>query len=273
MRCANKPAYRCNRPARSRQKGFTLVELVMVIVIGGILSIGSVQFISQATQGYSDAADRQQLATIGWIASEKISRELRNSLPNSIRINNNTGTDGSCIEFVPIIGGSHYLTLPGGLTPTSFTAVASGFSSAPSDSRAAVYPSTTNDVYGKSNPGELSTSKISTISTASDVDTITLDSSFTFATDSPERRFYIVQDPVMYCVESSRLNRYSQYGYETSFSKPTSGAQVVVDKVSKGTFDVAPATLTRNAVVTLHFTLINGATHTVDQEVQIRNVP
>ena len=47
----------------------------------------------------------------------------------------------------------------------------------------------------------------------------------------------------------------------------------LVDKVQSGTFSIAPATLTRNAVVAMHFELVGGATHIVDQEVQIRNVP
>jgi len=256
------------------QKGFTMVELIMVIVIAGILAIGSVQFIGQATQGYSDAADRQQLATIGWIASEKISRELRNALPNSARLN----ALRKCLEFIPMVGGSHYLTLPGDtpLTPKSFTAVSSGLTPTPTGNRVAVYPTSTGGVYGKNNPGPLSTSTVSSISSVDDVDTITLGSDFTFSTSSPERRFYFTQNPIMYCIEGTRLNRYSGYGINTSFTIPAaSNRQIIVDKLNSASssFLIAPATLTRNAIVSMHFRLENGATHEVDQEVQIRNVP
>ena len=248
------------------QKGFTLVELIIVIVIAGILAIGSVQFISQATQGYSDAADRQQLATIGWIASEKMSRELRNALPNSVRLN----VANTCVEFIPVLGGSHYLTLPGETPSTldSFTAVESGLTTADLDNnRIAVYPSETSDIYGKPNPGPLS-GVVSSISTASNIDTITLGSNFTFSTDSPERRFYFTQSPVAYCIVGSQLNRYSKYG----FNSPANH-QIIINKITNGSFAISPATLTRNAIVSMHFTLENGARHDIDQEVQIRNVP
>lgn len=250
----------------NRQKGFTLVELIMVIVIAGILAIGSVQFIGQVTQGYSDAADRQQLATIGWIASEKVSRELRNALPNSVRVN---GTN-SCVEFIPVQGGSHYLTLPGE-TPTtldSFTAVESGITNTDlNNTRIAVYPTLSSDVYGGSSSGSLS-GTVSSISTASDIDTITLGSSFTFSAGSPERRFYFTQNPVSYCIVGAQLNRYSGYGFGTA-----ANPQIIINKISSGSFAIAPATLTRNAIVALKLTLQNGAIHTIDQEVQIRNVP
>lgn len=251
----------------STQRGFTLVELVIVIVIAGILAVGSVQFVGQATQGYSDAADRQQLATIGWIASEKITRELRNALPNSIRL---SAVD-TCIEFVPVTGGSHYRTLPTSTTPRTITAIASGFVSTSGNTRVAVYPTEVSAVYGQSNPGPVSNTTIFPLSPSPipNVDTITLRGDFEFLSESPEHRFYFIEDPITYCIESGRLNRYSGYGF--SASKGT--AQIIVDKVQSGSFDVLPASLTRNSVVTMHFELMDGTPHIVDQEVQIRNVP
>ena len=253
------------------QKGFTLVELVIVIVISGILAIGSVQFVGQATQGYSDAADRQQLATIGWIASEKITRELRNALPNSLRVSASTssGVADTCLEFVPIIGGSHYKTLPNTVTPRVVTAIASGLTSAPATARIAVYPTEVGDVYTQPNPGPISDTAIASLSKVGSIDTITLGGDFEFASESPERRFYITQDPITYCIDGARLNRYSGYGFSSSKGSP----QIIVDKIQRGTFSVTPPTLRRNAVVAMHFELMNGTPHVVDQEVQIRNVP
>ena len=43
-----------------RSGGFTLVELVMVIVLLGIVATISVQFVALSTRGAIDAGDRQQ---------------------------------------------------------------------------------------------------------------------------------------------------------------------------------------------------------------------
>jgi len=84
---------------RHIQVGFTLVEMIMVIVISAILAVGVTRFMGQTVQSYADTGNRQQLATIGWIASERLSRELRTALPNSIRVN----AIQSCIEFIPSV--------------------------------------------------------------------------------------------------------------------------------------------------------------------------
>jgi MSHA biogenesis protein MshO len=255
------------------QKGFTMVELIMVIVIAGILAIGSVQFIGQATQGYSDAADRQQLATIGWIASEKMSRELRNALPNSLRMN--AALNGTCIEFIPVISGSHYKTLPVLAAANNFEIIPMPSSYSRVDGeRVAVYPTSDTDLYSQDVYSAVSKTTIKDIKSISGKDTykLELNGNHQFLTDSPERRFFITQSPVMYCINGDRLNRYSNYGFSDSISSPSS-PQIIVNNVQSGLFNIAPATLTRNAVVTLQFTLVNGATHSVDQEVQVRNVP
>jgi MSHA biogenesis protein MshO len=86
---------------------FTLVELVMVMVVISILAIGSVKFISQSAQGLVDSAERQSLASTATIAVEKVLRQVRRALPNSVRIFDDGGN--SCIEFVPILHSSEYL--------------------------------------------------------------------------------------------------------------------------------------------------------------------
>src|SRR3990167_327162 len=93
---------------RVNQSGFTLIEMVITIVLIGILGVGMSRFIGQSVQGVKDTAERQQLSAIGWITSEKISREIRDALPNSFRLN----SGGSCIEFIPTVAGTDYLTVP-----------------------------------------------------------------------------------------------------------------------------------------------------------------
>ncbi|OUS28288.1 hypothetical protein A9Q99_12215 [Gammaproteobacteria bacterium 45_16_T64] len=256
--------------------GFTLIELIIVIVVMSALSIGSVRFISDTTQGVINAGERQRIASIGIIALEKVARELREALPYSIRVD---GT-GECIEFVPVTGGSEYISIPLLAGATTLSVIRTGYSASLNTSydRVAVYPSSTVDVYGSADPGPIS-SVISTLPDASPIETITLSSSHQFLLDSPERRFFIVRDPITYCFSGGFLYRYKNYGFQSTMGtgRPTdflTGREVVVNQLTSVQFSYLNASLSRNGVVSLTLVLAEGGDQqTLDYEVIIRNVP
>jgi MSHA biogenesis protein MshO len=84
--------------------GFTLVELVVVIAVMGILAGMSTLFIPRVVQGYANSETYFQLVDISDNALRRIKRDLRNAVPNSVRIS----ADGTVIEFLPIIYGGRY---------------------------------------------------------------------------------------------------------------------------------------------------------------------
>lgn len=65
-------------------KGFTLVEIIMVIVISGIIGGLVVTIIGRTTSSYHALDRRDKLQSSARYAVERISREIRHSLPNSI---------------------------------------------------------------------------------------------------------------------------------------------------------------------------------------------
>ena len=91
-------------PARSRHHGFTLVELIMVIVImgaiGGMVSV----FMKSPIDAYLDSARRAALTDVADTVVRRMARDIQKSLPNSIRPLNSS----QCIEFIPTRSGGRY---------------------------------------------------------------------------------------------------------------------------------------------------------------------
>jgi MSHA biogenesis protein MshO len=87
------------------ERGFTLVEAILVIVLIGILSAVVAVFIRMPIQGYADSVARAEVTDTADIALRRMARDLRLALPNSIRIIG----DGIGIEFLLTTGGGRYL--------------------------------------------------------------------------------------------------------------------------------------------------------------------
>lgn len=71
----------------SYAQGFTLIELITVIAVLAILTLGTTHFLTDASQGYATTMSRTQLASDANISLGRMVRELKNPLPNSARTN------------------------------------------------------------------------------------------------------------------------------------------------------------------------------------------
>jgi len=265
-------------------RGFTLTELVIVIVILGIVAVISVRFIQFSTQGAMDTANRQRLSLAAGITSAQVSRALREALPGSIR----TSEGGACIEFFPIRAGSRYIEGAAGVRPNRPLSAFEAFPFSGGEGEATlvfIHPYAESGFPdGLYDAGAETRAELAGVAPA-DMGrvTVSLSSSHRFPAHSPQRRVALTGDPVSFCRGTGSANRYLfrhvGYGRNGSPGRPAGGQRTVVAAPLGGgpfEFSFEPPTKRRNGVVTFEFSLQSGVsdeTLSVAQEVQVRNVP
>lgn len=277
-----------------KQAGFTLIELIVVIVLLGIMSFGMTQFIVNSAQSYADTARRERLGSTSRVVVERISRELRGALPNSVRSDN-----GHCIEFIPQVGASHYVDLPSATTLASFTTIPLEAADRPvaGPLYAAVNPVSQAAVYAGMalSRGAIEQAYadllVSEPRTAVEVATVSFAAAEAFSSGSPQRRWFLVQAPVSFCVSGDKLFRYQAawpgaqlddgYDQPSPATLPESIAQgrTLLARNVGGGFVVDKPALARNARarIELRFEEIGNSgvieRVAIEHEVQLHDLP
>jgi MSHA biogenesis protein MshO len=271
---------------RSRSKGFTLVEMVTVILILGVMLIGVSSFIIFGTRIFVESSSVDQVIGQSRFAIERMTRELRNAVPNSVRLTNNANSQ--CIEFVPIAASTSYLTMP--IAPFAPAANVAKVMRDYAQSRIAagqwaiIYPVSEADVYQQAKAKRFSLSKVTLEANSID---LKFAAPVQFSDASPRKRVYFSSDAVSYCFEQGGdLYRYAAYGLldvqPTASSMPVARvralmAQGVDNKLADSNdlpLSLIPSSLMTNAIVQLQprFSVL-GETFQYRHQVQVINVP
>jgi MSHA biogenesis protein MshO len=110
---------------KSIHSGFTLVEMIIVMVITGIIGGMVAIFLKSPIQQYMDVARRAELTDIADTAFQRVLRDFRTAVPNSIRLPTPAGS--TYIEYLPIKDGGRYrATDVGGILCSAVVGNASG---------------------------------------------------------------------------------------------------------------------------------------------------
>ena len=268
----------------NRQRGFTLIEAVMVITITGVV-IGVVAiFIMPATTAYFASAARAQLGDQADTALRRISRDLSLALPNSARVS----ADGQSVELIPVSGAARYATASG--TPLQFGVPSAGFSivgPALKISHASQQLAWYNLGAGIADADAYTLSNVRTAANAAgNATAVTLGGAAALpnALQAPPYRVYAIEPPVTYRCDTSSmpastgtLTRYSGYGMSASQPNPPVGGSsaVLARNVSACSFSFDPTAIAaRYALVTLRISLQSqGETVTLYHTVHVDNLP
>lgn len=106
--------------APARQRGFTLVELILVIVLSAVVGAMVSSVLSRPLEGFVAQSRRAELVDIGAGALNRMQRDIRMAVPGSLRISG----DGQALELLLIHSGGRYL-------PNRADGVSLNFSAAP----------------------------------------------------------------------------------------------------------------------------------------------
>ncbi|MBT1444112.1 type II secretion system GspH family protein [Shewanella sp. JM162201] len=276
-----------------RSRGFTLVEMVTVILVLGVLAVGVSSFIIFGTRIFVESSAVEQVTGESRYAIERMTRDIRAALPGSARLaSGNSGSESwQCLELVPIAASSSYLSIGLASGPASKTATL--FRDAPQTGIAVgqfafVYPLAESDVYA--NPaGNLGKRfVVQKVTEASAADTIELEfaTAVRFSEASPSRRIFLTGTPISYCfigdVSGGDIKLWHFAGYGFSPTQPDvpamrAGGQAALmaqGVVSAAPLSLLPSTLMNNAVIQLDAAFsVNGQSFGYQHQVQVINVP
>ncbi|MCP3128640.1 PilW family protein [Shewanella sp. KJ2020] len=271
-------------------RGFTLVEMVTVILILGILVVGVSSFIIFGTRIFVESSSVDQVLSQSRFAVERMTRELRSALPSSVRITSDSLTY-QCVEFVPIEASTTYLSMPIAPNATALTGtvILNTTDKIKENQYIWIYPLTDSDVYNSARQKRAQIKAITPSDTIDNQVTLTFIASTRFAEASPRQRIYFASAPVSYCFQKAAasneliLQRYTGYQFNNSQPRPIDmGTGVLMAQNMVNSFTnssdlpmiLTPSTLVNNAMVHLQprFT-VNGETFQYRHQVQVINVP
>ena len=288
--------------AGGRQRGFSLVELIVVVIIVGLLAVGGGLLVLNPIQAYDAQLRRQQLVDQGEMALRQIARDVRRALPNSIRTTS-VGS-GWAVEMVNTIDGARYRdetggdfvgaddTLAFGAADDNFNLLGS-FNVVPMGALAAgrrlvIYNTSAGAIYGdaaaNNNPGIVTTAgtAVTLSPTAPPSDDpeqrVSLAPPFQFAQQSPGQRVFVIDGPTSYICDpaTGRITRYTGYAFSVAQPTPPAGgsSDVVVTQLAGCNMSYNPGGSQRGGILTVEIN-IDDSGESVDllHQIHVVNVP
>jgi MSHA biogenesis protein MshO len=268
---------------QNRAKGFTLIEVVIVIVITAILAMIVAVFIKQPVESYFDSARRAAMTDEADTALRRMARDIHKALPNSIR-----NPDNQCIEFIPTKTGGRYRAsnnAAGNGDILDFTVADSSFdmlglnSSFPVDQQIvkddiiSVYNTRPADAYLGNTISVVTSIAAGSLTNETKINI----ASKAFPLSSSSNRFQVIpnnETVVSFECSGGRLYRNTNYPYTTSCPSPTPGTTPILAQHVNACNFVYNLSDPRNAVVQMTISMTDGGeTVSLYHEAHVNNTP
>lgn len=256
------------RGPTDRQAGFTLIELITVVVVLALMAVMGTGFIVSATESYRTTQTRAALVNTGRQALERMTRQLRGTLPYSVRVTNG----GNCVEFMSVAGGGFYRD-----------AVPDEANGAPAHTHIDTTPhqvdfgSAEYLSIGAMDSDELYGGSAGSLAAINGRTGARVDfASRTWLRNSLSQRFYLLNAPGAFCLFGGQLRFYPEQDVTAGNVDASSGYDLLARnaRVSGTLFALSQASEDRNVILAINMGFTEGGeTITFAQEVLIRNVP
>jgi len=241
------------RTQRSNNHGFTLIEMIVTLLILGIVAVMTVQLIMPIFRGYVDARVVDRLYNEAKFAVERMDRELRMAIPNTVR----TVASDTGVQFGLLSNVAYYSEGPADRSQIEvLETLAIG-------DQLSIYNTNPNKFY--------TGNRIYQVTNLPGGNIIELDKKL--KKNSPDRRYYLINTPVTFYHSGTRILR--NFGYAIANAEDgTSGGNVLATRVQSATFTYNPGSKFRNAYIDIELTMADGdITLDYSHQVHVRNMP
>ena len=243
-----------------RITGFTLIELILTVVVVGIVALAAGNTLQLGFQSYNDSIDRQDNQMQAKFVIEKLSRELRHAVPNSIEISSSQ----ECVSFIPVEASAFYLALPQFNEKQIDTVLLSNKTDVVAGLNLTINPSSQNDLMAVNGSRYVTIDSISVSGGVSTLAFSTINNPAFISSSVSGRAFIYKPETITYCIGNGKVERRIQ-----------NVTIQLADHINNGRFVFEAASVHRNSMLRMVLVFESGIGETTEyqHDVQVINVP